>query len=714
MLRKTLIGGLLLAVVIAFAATTPHTEETNTDKDQVLIDLIVNGISANHYEETPIDNDFSERVYTLYLKNMDYSKRFFLKEDVETLSLYKHKLDDQVRDRNLEFMDLTVDIYKKRLKQIEAYTKDILSKPFNFEKIENIEVDPEKRDFATDEKQHKEYWRRYLKYQVLTRVASRMDEMEKAQNDGNEDVEIITLAEVEAEVREKVLKTHEDWFHRLDRQEREEYRNIYLNAFASAFDPHTNYFPPKDKENFDISMSGKLEGIGAQLREEGSYIKVTSIVPGSPSWKQGELKAGDIILKVAQGDEEPEDIVDVSIDDAVKLIRGPKGTEVNLTVKKIDGTISVISIIRDVVILEETYAKSAIIKKEGLGHKVGYISLPKFYADFSNTGGRNSGDDVKKEVLKLKEDGIDGLVIDLRNNGGGSLQDVVEMAGLFIETGPIVQVKPRGGAPYMLEDRDPTIVYDGPLVILVNEFSASASEILAAAMQDYGRAIVIGSKNTFGKGTVQRFFDLDDFVTPDLNDLKPLGVIKLTTQKFYRVNGQTTQLNGVASDIVLPDAYAYMELGEKEEDYPLQWDVIDPARYTVWNNNLSNFREVENNSNKRVKSNELFGLMMENAVRLDEQSDDSEYSLHLGIYQEEMKKRERESKKYEDIEREQEDITVTTLKSDKPAIDADESKQERTKEWHKNIRKDIYINEALLVVKDMIELPKHPVTDNNK
>lgn len=681
------------------------------EKDKVLLDLVLQGIGVNHYKETDIDDEFSERVYTLFLNNMDYGKRFFTQEDMETFELYKYKLDDQMKDGSLEFMNLVAEIMQERIDQSKGYMEDILAKPMSLEKVEEYETDQDKRGYAKNEAQLKDQWRKYLKYQVVYRLSEKLDEQEKAEADKDTSVTIEPLAELEKGAREKILKTHTDWFHRLERQDHEDYRSFFLNAIAGSFDPHTNFFPPKDKENFDISMSGQLEGIGAQLREEGGYIKVSSIVPGSPSWKQGELTAGDLILKVGQGKEEPVDIVDMPIDDAVQLIRGPKGTEVRLTVKKLDATITIIPIIRDVVILEETYARSAVLqKKNDAEHTVGYISLPKFYADFNKTGGRNSGADVKKEVLKLKEEGVDGIVIDLRNNGGGSLQDVVDMAGLFIKTGPIVQVKPRNGTPYLLEDRDPEIYFDGPLVILVNEFSASASEILAAAMQDHKRAIIIGSGSTFGKGTVQRFFDLDNFVTPNMDHLKPLGVVKLTTQKFYRINGQTTQLKGVIPDIILPDTYTYMDIGEKEEEYPLAWDVITPANYQVWNDK-SNFKEVAGACNSRVKSNEIFNLILENALRLKDQSNSTSYSLHLELFREEREKLVKESEKYKKISEERNDVDVAMLKSEAADIKADSSKLDRTNAWHKTIKKDIYIDEALCVIKDMIEMPMHPISD---
>ncbi len=698
---------LLAAIGIIFTAAT-FRPSTASDKDRVLLDMIVNGIQQNHYADIAIDDKFSERVYTIFLKNMDYGKRFFTQGDIEAFALYKNKLDDQMRSGSYEFFDLTVSVYQKRQKQVEGWYKELLAQPFNFEKVEDIETSVDKRGYAKDEKALKELWRKQLKFQVLTRLADKLEEQSKAEKD--DEIKKKSLADFEKDARERVLKTHNDWFHRITRQDLDDYRSLFLNSIAMSFDPHTSFLPPKDKENFDISMSGKLEGIGATLQEEGSYIKVTSIVAGSPSWKQGDLKVGDVILKVAQGKEEPVDIVDMAVNDAVQLIRGDKGTEVRLTVKKVDGNIKIIPIIRDVVILEETYAKSAIIQKDGEKQKVGYINLPKFYADFSRSGGANSGEDVRKEVIKLKKEGVDGLVIDLRNNGGGSLQDVVDMAGLFIPSGPIVQVKSRYGQPYLLEDRDSNLVYSGPLVILVNEFSASASEILAAAMQDYHRAVIIGSDATFGKGTVQRFIDLDENLSPQMSSLKPLGVIKLTTQKFYRINGQTTQLKGVVPDVILPSLYSSLDMGEKDEDYPLSWDVIQPVPYQIWNNGMSNFDKVSNKSSARTNSDKLFGLVLENAERLGINRENSIYSLHLGLYQDRQKKEQEESQKYNAANETVQPMTVYTPEADKAGINADESKKERNEAWHKDIQKDIYLLESMCVIKDIIELPKNPIS----
>jgi carboxyl-terminal processing protease len=474
-----------------------------------------------------------------------------------------------------------------------------------------------------------------------------------------------------------------------------------MNAISQIYDPHTDFYAPKDKENFDIQLSGQLEGIGATLTQKDGYIKVAAIVPGSPSYKQGQLKAEDIILKVAQAENEPIDVVDMKLDQAIKLIRGKKGTLVKLTVKKPDGSIVIIPIVRDVVIIEDTYAKSVILKGGNMDERVGYIYLPSFYADFSNQrGGRTCFEDVRKEVEKLKQEKVDGIVLDLRNNGGGSLGDVVKMAGLFIPSGPIVQVKGRDSAPTRLNDDDSRVQYEGPLVIMVNTFSASASEIMAAAMQDYKRAIIVGSEHTYGKGTVQRIFDLDQALSGTYASLKPFGSVKLTTQKFYRINGGTTQLKGVVPDIVLPDLYKYVKVGEKELEKVMPWDQITPAFYKEYPRSSTFVDKLKDNSLKRQKDNPTFQQIEAAALRLKTRQDQTKFTLNLEKYREEQKKIQAEEQKLKDATKTAYDTEVFTLIADEDP-EADEAKTERKKAFKDNLKKDVYIYEVLQILHDM-------------
>ncbi|MBE0642165.1 MAG: carboxy terminal-processing peptidase, partial [Bacteroidales bacterium] len=553
----------------------------------------------------------------------------------------------------------------------------------------------------------------------LTRLLSRMEQKKDEGSDELEDEdfleeeedvdatekETLAFAEAEAWAREKVEKRYRDWFSRLKQVNRNDRLTVYINSFVSIYDPHSEYYPPKAKEDFDIRFSGQLEGIGATLQQEDGYVKVREIVAGSASWKQGELEVNDLILKVGQGAEEPVDIVDMRLDDAVRLIRGPKGTEVRLTVKKVDGSTRVIPIIRDVVVLEETFAKSAILEEDGHQGKIGYIMLPSFYMDFKDPSGRSAASDVLNEINKLKAEGISGLIIDLRGNGGGSLLDAVKMAGYFIEKGPVVQVKSRFGEPYVFDDKDPAVQYGGPLVVLVNSFSASASEIFAAAMQDYQRAIIVGSSSTFGKGTVQRFFELDKMVPVEHQDVRPLGSIKLTTQKFYRVNGGATQLKGVSPDLILPDRYSYIDIGEKERDYPMPWTVIEPANFTPWNAFSINYEYLRSNGTSRMADNSAFALIDEQARLLKDQRRIHRYPLGLEQYKLWKADLDEKNKKFKDLGKDTFDLKVSALPSDALLLAADSVKSEGAKKWHGQLKKDIYLKEAvdLLNIKGIVK-----------
>lgn len=694
----------LLVLATALFLFGYNSPSDSTRKNEILLQVLTNGLEYYHYEPQTLNNDFSHKVFDLYLSRLDNNKRFLLQSDVEKLKKFETTIDDEVQASTYKLFDMASKIFTQRINDVQGYYETILAAPFDFEIKESIELDGDKLEFAKTEADLQERWRKILKYQVLRKLASNLKKQEEALAKGDDSVEQKSFETLEKEAREKVLKNENNRFDRLLKLDRNDMLSNYLNAITSAYDPHTNYYPPKDKEDFDIAMSGRLEGIGARLSQPEGEIKVNEIVPGSASWRQGQLKAGDIILKVAQADEEPVDVEDMLLDKAVRLIRGKKGTEVRLTVRKPDGVLKEIAIIRDVVEIEEGYAKSTIINNEKSKSPIGYIHLPKFYADFSNNGGRSCATDVAKEIEKLNAENIDGLILDLRNNGGGSLKDVVDMGGLFIETGPIVQVKSRKGEPYIYRDRDPSVQYNGPLVILVNSFSASASEILAAAMQDYKRAIIIGNAPTFGKGTVQRFIDLDQAVeAPEYADIRPLGSLKLTIQKFYRINGTTNQLKGVVPDLVLPDEYSYFEVGEKESDYAMPWDEIEPLAFEQWSHpSVKRFDKIIRNSQSRVAANTTFQLMEENAQRLKTQSEKTDYTLCLDIYRAEEIENEETSKKYEKLTDEiVPGMEISTLMQDKMMIEADTSKAKRFETFVEGVGKDIYVEEAVNVLLEM-------------
>ncbi|OFY84275.1 MAG: tail-specific protease [Bacteroidetes bacterium RIFCSPLOWO2_12_FULL_35_15] len=689
---------LLLLIPVALVAIFSYAFiATQTDKDQAIDQILMQSLKTMHYSPKEINDDFSQKVFKLYTQRLDYNKKFLIQSDIDDLKKMDRSIDDDITAGKFTFFEKSFEIINKRIDEAQEYYKKILDKPFDFSKDETVELDAEKLSFSKSKDDLKDAWRKSLKYQTLAKIIEMTESQEKAK-EKSDTVKIKTKEELEVDARKKVLKNNDDYFKRLKELNHNDRLSIYFNSITGIYDPHTEYFAPKDKANFDISMSGQLEGIGAQLQEKDGYTKVSSIVPGSASWKQGQLKAGDIILKVGQGAADPVDIVDMRLDNVVQLVRGKKGTEVRLTVKKPDGSIIVIPIIRDIVVLEDSYAQSVILKGK---KNIGYIKLPSFYADFNGKGGRSCSKDIKKELEKLKAENVDGVILDLRYNGGGSLGDVVDMAGLFIDKGPIVQVKQKEGAPQVMEDKDPSIVYDGPFTVMVNSNSASASEIMAAAIQDYHRGVIVGtSPSTFGKGTVQRFYDMDDYLPPQYADIKPIGQVKITTQKFYRINGGATQLKGVIPDIILPDPYYLLDQGEKEQDYPMVWDEINPAHYAPLKPSYS-VEKLKTNSLARIKNNESFAVLEEAAKRLKKQKDSTVVSLNFDKYVAEQKRLKAEYKKMENLDKEiVGGVDVVALKAD-AFPESDTVKIAKNKDWYKAIKKDLYLNETVQIMNEM-------------
>lgn len=689
----------VFAAVVLLSIFSSYVFIDETEKQKVVLVAVLQNMLQYHYSAPEINDDFSSKVFESHLKDLDYNKRFFNQADYAFLKKFEKNLDDELESQQFNYFEAANSLFNKKIEFVNSFYKKILENPFDFTVDEKVELDAEKRAFAANDTALEELWRKYLKYQVLINIVGKLEIQEKAQETKDTTVKIKSFVVLEAEARAKVAKTHEDMFKRLSKVTKTDRFSEYINAIVHVFDPHSDFFPPKDKENFDIQLSGRLEGIGATLQEKEGYIKVMAIMPGSPSAKQGELKAEDLILKVGQGNEEPVDVVDMRLDNAVKLIRGKKGTWVKLTVKKPSGIIKVISILRDVVVMEESYAKSILVNDSKNSQKIGYINLPSFYVDFNNRGGRSCSEDIKKELLKLKAENVEGIVLDLRNNGGGSLQDVVTMGGFFIDEGPIVQVKSKEHEPYVLKDDYKGVVYDGPLVILINQFSASASEILAAAMQDYKRAVIIGSNTSFGKGTVQRIFELD---LPSMyKELNPIGSAKITTQKFYRINGGSTQLKGVVPDVIVPDMYKYLDLGEKEMDYAMPWDQIAPAVYDEWVlKNGADLAKIKAKSAARVEKNEVFKMINASAEHLKHKQDNTVQTLSLVKYREELSNSKKEDDKFKDIDKEIADWDFKILKADETTV-VDSTKIERNKSFIKTLKKDIYLHEAMGVIKDI-------------
>ncbi len=720
----------------------------------IVAGIIKSALETYHYRQIKIDDDLSAKAFDEFLKRIDFGKQFLMESDIEKLKKYKVQIDDELSNGNMELVQLAKTLVETRVKQVERMREKIMAKPFDFDVKESIETEPKKRDFAKNEKELQELWRKQLKYAMIYKILSIEDEQSE---DGEKKLEIISSKDVEehrlndpqklvnpeqlknSEVKDKkgkkekpekllspseivdsaraeISKKYKRIFTRLLKETEEDYLEKLFNSVATIFDPHTAYMPPQKKEDFNIEMSGSLEGIGAVLQEDDSFIKVVNIVPGGAAWRQKELEVGDLIVMVAQSEEgtEPVDLEDMRVEDAVRHIRGQKGTEVRLTVKKVDGSRKVIKIVRDVVQIAESFAKSSVIKHKKLGKKVGYIKLPKFYRDFGDIS-RNCTDDVKKELIRLEKLGAEGIILDLRENGGGALEDARQMSGLFIDKGPIVQVKGYKGDVDILADTDSEIVYGGNLIIMLDRFSASASEILAGALQDYGRAVIIGAKHTHGKGTVQAVVNLSQgqllrFLTTEI------GALKVTLQKFYRVTGSSTQHKGITPDIILPDRSEHYKSREQDLDFALQWDEINPVPFEKWPKAQYNVESLISKSASRMKNNVKFKRLKEAIDYLVKRNDETSFSLNIA----DIRARDNESKELNKKLKTDEfnkDIVVSEFEKsimsfDKITVYEKDKKRwaqdikEKKKEWIEKLQKDIELEEALYVMQDMIKSKK--------
>ncbi len=691
----------LVAVGSYFFGPFGNSEEINEDREKTIQNAVFGVLEQAHFDPKDLNNDLSKQVFDEFLSSIDGRKRFLLAEDIQQFAAYKLKLDDQAKAGSLEFFDLANATLEKRIDEVESIYKEILSKPFDLTIDESYEFDPEKKDFPQGLAERNERWRKSLKYEVLARLEDKLEN-----GDTTDAEEEKTFEELEVEAREAILENYDDWYERFQKIRRSDRFEAYINSFAHLFDPHTDYYNPKEKQDFDMDMSGKLEGIGARLRTEGDLTKVVSIVPGGPAWKGKELEVDDAIVKVTQKGEEGVDVLGMRIDDVVSMIRGAKGTIVVLTVQKSDGTKADIEIERDVVEIGESYAKSALMSLDGAVDDIGYIHLPKFYSDFEGPDGVSCAADIAKELDKLKENNVKGIILDLRSNGGGSLRDVVDMTGLFIEDGPIVQVKPRDRMPYVYKDDDSSVKYDGPVIVMINSFSASASEILAAALQDYERAVIVGAQS-FGKGTVQRFIDLDRAVRGN-GDHKPLGQVKITMQKFYRVNGGSTQQKGVTPDIEFVDRYKHIDVGEREYDHSMAWSQIADLTYDQEVYKVKDIDKLRQRSISRLANDDQFKLIEEQAQLLKNNRDISEYSLNFETFNEYVDSRDEEQERFDGLMKDSiTELKVWNMEQDLLTIFDDEDKQAKNEDWIKGLGKDIYIKETLAIMADMIKGPAY-------
>jgi carboxyl-terminal processing protease len=714
MKNKILIPLLVLGALAAFFSFKYVNSGARSSQERrvMLLETVMRTIQAGHYSPRPLDDTLSARVFRQMVKSFDSEKLYFTKDDYKMLKQYEFSIDDQIRLGSTEFFDSFEAVYLRRLDASVNTFETILKTPFSFKSDETLQLNADKADFTANEKEQTERWRQFLKYRVLIKyVDLKTEQDKKKENKDSANVVLKSDTELEIKAREDILKSNQRYIKRLRKVKPDERFTFYVNKILEAEDPHTNYFPPLEKSAFDEKMSGSFVGIGAKLNQIDDKTTIASVIVGSPSWKQGELKANDEILKVAQGDKEPVDISGYELDEVVKLIRGEKGTEVRLTVKREDGSVKVIPITRGVVEIEETFAKSAIIQsKEG---PIGFIYLPEFYADFNHTSGRTSSKDVAKEVIKLKNAGVKGIIFDLRYNGGGSLGDVVDMAGIFLGKGPVVQVKSGRSTPSVLRSTSyDTAIYTGPLAVIINQGSASASEILAGVLQDHNRAIIVGS-TSFGKGTVQKMVSLDDMLNPMdrlhlMNDTiggksGSLGALKLTMEKFYRVNGRSTQLKGIVPHIDMPDPYDGFDeedLGERHNKSALPWDEVPAANFKP-TNSITNVDQLAALSKSRIASNETFKLISENAHLVKKRRDDNKVSLNEEKFKKEQEEINAISKKLEELQKNATLLDMTNPEEDLVKINADTASVSKNKDWLKSLGKDIYIAETVNILHDI-------------
>ena len=723
---------LVLITLVVFNITNLFAQNQSLSKDRLVGSILKNALETYHYTKKKINDDISDKAFEEFLKKIDYGKQFLLQKDVKDLEKYRFQLDDQVVSGEHLAIKSVQDTLKKNILQTENYRKEIFKSGFDFSKKESLQLDPEKRKWAVTEADRKELWRKIFKQATLSRYLDLWQEQldlrdpkkqkkkkEEASKSKKKVAEVkkLTKKETLAKATTAISDKYKKVFDRLIEDDREDFMDKLFNSVTEIFDPHTTYLPPKKKEDFDIDISGSLEGIGAVLQEDGSYIKVVQIVPGGAAWRQKDLEVEDLILMVGQAEEDPVSLVDMRVDDAVRYIRGPKGSVVTLTVKKVDGTRKVIKIERDVVKISASYVKSSVVEHKDLGQKIGYIHVPKFYRDF-NGEGRNCSEDVRKELDRLQKIGVDGMILDLRNNGGGALEDARIMSGLFIEEGPIVQIRNHKGEVDVLRDFDKAVQYKGPLIVMINRFSASASEILAAALQDYGRAVIVGGEYSHGKGTVQAVLNLNQ--APLLNMFGPtIGALKVTIQKFYRVNGSSTQYKGVTPDIIIPDPMGYAKNREQDLDYSLKWDQVKKLSYKKWNQFDLSLDDLKKKSLTRSKKNERFQHINDSIAYLTKRREETIVSLNEVDAQKEEERAKKMTEKFK-LDEEQQKMVISNYKDSldegqEKIKEADKKKWEedakqRVEDWAKTVRLDAGLEESLFIMNDMISNLKSQVS----
>ena len=699
-LKKLLFFAPLMTLMFCF--NSPQNDE---EKMQTIMISVKNTLSYLHYSPKPINDAYSADVFDKYLEMMDPAKKFLLQSDVDEFTKHKTKLDDYLNRGDISFFNLTVDRLNARTKEVEKLSQDILSKPINFDENEELILEPKLKTYPKNQEELRNEWKKFIKYNILQEIET-LNAKEQTQKEKKDSVnkfklkdtiklQILTPQQKQAKATDEVKDLLTSMFKRYDKRKKMDWFSVYMNAYTEVFDPHTNYFSPQDKEDFDVSFKGKVIGIGATIQESKGKIKIGTLVVGAPAWKSKQISEGDEILKVkSKKDEEPINVTGMLVDEAVRFIRGEKGSEVVLTLRKKDGSIKEVKMIREEVAIEDTFARSIIVNSPN-GKKYGFINLPGFNADFEDAKGRNASDDIKAELIKLKAQNVEGIILDLRNNGGGSLTEVVDIMGLFMKNGPVVQVKDGNGKIQVLKNKQNDPIWTGPLVIMQNELSASASEILAGAMQDYGRAVIVGSPQSFGKGTVQTFVELNRF----LNTSDDFGALKLTIQKFYRVNGKSTQLKGVDSDIPMKGIFTYEEIGERYDNYALPWDQVSTSGFAPLNTlNMSN---LVNNSAKRLTQNKNYQLLLESAQWKEKLDKEEKVTLNLKEFESLMKARKEQIEKFKSLIKFNNGLNFTLHADEAKRGKTDEVFAKKSENWLKNLKRDIYLQETVNIISEM-------------
>ena len=699
-LKKLLFFAPLMTLMFCF--NSPQNDE---EKMQTIMISVKNTLSYLHYSPKPINDAYSADVFDKYLEMMDPAKKFLLQSDVDEFTKHKTKLDDYLNRGDISFFNLTVDRLNARTKEVEKLSQDILSKPINFDENEELILEPKLKTYPKNQEELRNEWKKFIKYNILQEIET-LNAKEQTQKEKKDSVnkfklkdtiklQILTPQQKQAKATDEVKDLLTSMFKRYDKRKKMDWFSVYMNAYTEVFDPHTNYFSPQDKEDFDVNFKGKVIGIGATIQEKKGKILIGTLVVGAPAWKSKQISEGDEILKVkSKKDEEPINVTGMLVDEAVRFIRGEKGTEVVLTLRKKDGSIKEVKMIREEVAIEDTFARSIIVNSPN-GKKYGFINLPGFNADFEDAKGRNASDDIKAELIKLKAQNVEGIILDLRNNGGGSLTEVVDIMGLFMKNGPVVQVKDGNGKIQVLKNKQNDPIWTGPLVIMQNELSASASEILAGAMQDYGRAVIVGSPQSFGKGTVQTFVELNRF----LNTSDDFGALKLTIQKFYRVNGKSTQLKGVDSDIPMKGIFTYEEIGERYDNYALPWDQVSTSGFAPLNTlNMSN---LVNNSAKRLTQNKNYQLLLESAQWKEKLDKEEKVTLNLKEFESLMKARKEQIEKFKSLIKFNNGLNFTLHADEAKRGKTDEVFAKKSENWLKNLKRDIYLQETVNIISEM-------------